>query len=163
MPCNNILSFIISLTGNSKIIDLLNTRCCAQDCIGSVSRKKAAEARLHFKEKSLYSQRCWIPSYLNNHCKVITGRQQYAFAVGATPVCMEAWRVIHGIGRKRLWEIWRMCQSEWVLIIIFIMQFMICRRGKEFSTAKPPAQGKEEASSSFGSGLAKKLRQPLWG
>ena len=109
----NFSLFSLFFSGNSKISDLLDIRCCAQDCIGSVSRKEASEARLHFKEKTLYNQRCWILSYLSNHHKVVGGRQQYAFAIGATPVCMEAWRVIHGIGRKRLWEIRRMSQSEY--------------------------------------------------
>eukprot|EP00057_Strongylocentrotus_purpuratus_P018515 XP_011672989.1 PREDICTED: uncharacterized protein LOC105442507 [Strongylocentrotus purpuratus] len=92
------------------IMKILGTRCCLSDCTSTVSRKEALEARTQFQSKTLYEQRCWILQYLNTHSKCVGEQKHFSFSVGTAWVCMEAWRLVHGVGRKRLWEMRRLCQ-----------------------------------------------------
>ena len=90
---------------------MLTARCCTADCLGTVSRREATQARHSFQVKPSSLQSSWIITYLATHHKEEAGQRKFIFTIGATQVCMEAWRMIHGIAVTRLWRLRHLSQG----------------------------------------------------
>ena len=99
----------------TAIVGVLTARWCTADCLGTVSRREATQARHSFQVKPSSLQSSWVITYLATHHKQEAGQRKFIFTIGATQVCMEAWRMIHGIAVTRLWRLRHLSQGTCIL------------------------------------------------
>lgn len=101
------------LRGDDEIVNLLKRNCCENMCMQNVSPRdiKTAEQMLKSKSKST-EQKNWILDFVLQHTSTQDdGTKNVHFVFKGKQVCREAWRLVHGIPKRRLMSIIRDSKS----------------------------------------------------